>query len=135
MKISPSHLFVTTTTTSLPYLTSACLPLPYPAKVSALSLPTSSFPAHSAYTTGTDIPLTVCLQYPFFLPTCVAFPLSGLNSSFCPALCSQVSFLWLSFLVSSCPLSYLALLLAPAWFLAPPGSFWPCLWFSLPSLF
>ena len=100
MKISLSHLFVPTTTTSLHYLTSACLPLPqgspsqpYPAKVSALSLAsgnqrdsdkaiygfkidkisTSSFPAHSAYTTDTDIPLTVCLQYPFFLPTCVAF--------------------------------------------------------------
>ena len=94
VKISLSHLFVPTTTTSLHYLTSACLPLPrgspsqpYPAKVSALSLPASSFPAHSAYTTDTDIPLTVCLQYPFFLPTCVAFPLSGLNSSFCLALC------------------------------------------------
>src|ERR1700734_3818028 len=79
-KISLSHFFVPTTTTSLYYLASACLPLPqgspsqpYPAKVSALSLslPTSSFPAQSASTT--DIPLTVCLQYPFFLLICVAF--------------------------------------------------------------
>ena len=47
-------------------------------------------PAHSAYTT--DIPLTVCLQCPFFLPTCVTFPLSGSNSSFCLALCSLALF-------------------------------------------
>src|ERR1700727_3993721 len=80
---------------SLYYLASASLPLPqgspsqpYPAKVSALSLslPSSSFPAHS--TSTTDIPLTVCLQYPFFLLICVALLLSGVNFSFCLAPCS-----------------------------------------------
>src|ERR1700735_103642 len=144
-KISLSHFFVPTTTTSLYYLASACLSLPqgspsqpYPAKVSALSLslPTSSFPAHSASTT--DIPLTVCLQYPFFLRICVALLLSGLNFSFCLAPCSLALFLWLSFSSSlfwplqvilpgpaSCPLhaSWPLLLL--------PG---PPLWFSLPRL-
>src|ERR1700689_767422 len=101
-KISLSHFFVPTITTSLYYLASACLPLPqgspsqpYPAKVSALSLPTSSFPAHSASTTA--IPLSVCLQYPFFLLICVALLLSGLNFSFCLAPCSLALFLWLSF--------------------------------------
>src|ERR1700729_4297478 len=89
---------------SLYYLASASLPLPqgspsqpYPAKVStlSLSLPTSSFPAHS--TSTTDIPLTVCLQYPFFLLICVALLLSGVNFSFCLAPCSLALFLWLSF--------------------------------------
>src|ERR1700683_4052303 len=120
-KISLSHFFVPTTTTSLYYLASACLPLPqgspfqpYPAKVSALSLslPTSSFPAHSASTT--DILLTVCLQYPFFLLICVALLLSGLNFSFCLAPCSLAPFFLALFsgLFSSL-LSYLALLPAP----------------------
>src|ERR1700683_2570444 len=120
MKISLCHFFVPTTT-SLYYLASACLPLPqgspsqpYPAKVSALSLslslslPTSSFPAHSASTT--DIPLTVCLQYSFFLLICVALLLSGLNFSFCLAPCSLALF---SLALFSGLLSYLALLPAP----------------------
>src|ERR1700691_6265458 len=136
-KISLSHFFVPTTTTSLYYLASACLPLPqgspsqpYPAKVSALSLslPTSSFPAHSASTT--DIPLTVCLQYPFFLLICVALLLSGLNFSFCLAPCSLAPFLWLSFSGSLSlalfsglfKLSYLALLPAPSCFSLAPLS-------------
>ena len=122
---------------SLYYLASASLPLPqgspsqpYPAKVSALSLslPTSSFPAHSASTT--DIPLTVCLQYPFFLLICVALLLSGVNFSFCLAPCSLALFLWLSFSGSLSlalfsglfKLSYLALLPAPSCFSLAPLS-------------
>src|ERR1700691_3646672 len=143
-KISLSRFFVLTTTPpSTYYLASASLPLPqgspsqpYPAKVSALSLslPTSSFPAHS--TSTTDIPLTVCLQYPFFLPICVALLLSGLNFSFCLAPCSLALFLWLSFSGSLSlfsglfKLSYLAL--HASWpLLLLPG---PPLWFSLPRL-
>src|ERR1700683_1065015 len=120
-KIPLSHFFVPTTTTSLYYLASVCLPLPqgspcqpHPAKVSALSLslPTSSFPAHSASTT--DIPLTVCLQYPFFLLICVALLLSGLNFSFCLAPCSLALFSLALFSgLFSGLLSYLALLPAP----------------------
>src|ERR1700683_4676389 len=128
VKISLSHFFVLTTTTSLYYLASACLPLPqgspsqpYPAKVSALSLPLpiSSFPAHSASTT--DIPLTVCLQYPFFLLICVALLLSGLNFSFSLAPCSLTPF----YVLFSGPLSSPALLPAAACFLAPLASPWP----------
>jgi hypothetical protein len=125
-KILLSRFFVPTTTTSLYYLTSACLPLPqgspsqpFLAKVSTLSLSllTSSFPAHSA---STDIPLTVCLQYPFLLLICVALLLSSLNSSFCLAPCSLALFsLALCSGLFSVLLSYLALLPAPCMLPAP----------------
>ena len=128
VKISPSHLFVPTTTTSLHYPTFTCLPLPqsspsqlYPIKVSAFSLPASSFPAHSAHIT--DIPLT-CLQYPSLLPICVALALSGLNSSFCLAPSSLFS-LGLYSGVFSGPSPTWPYFLAPACFLAPPASPWP----------
>src|ERR1700691_4892749 len=139
-KISLSRFFVLTTTPpSTYYLASASLPLPqgspsqpYPAKVSALSLslPTSSFPAHS--TSTTDIPLTVCLQYPFSLLICVALLLSGLNFSFCLAPCSLALFLWLSF-SSSLFWPLQVILPGPACcpLLLLPG---PPLWFSLPRL-
>ena len=88
------------------------------------------------------IPCSLCLYHwhwhpshclfavPILLAHLCSFPLSGLNSSFCLALCSLALFLWLSFLVFSGPLSYLALLPSPcmvlgsSWLLLAPSLVW-----------
>ena len=129
-KISPSHLFVPTTTTSLHYPTSTCLPLPqgsasqlYPIKVSAFSLPASSFPAHSAYIT--DIPHLFAVPIPLshLCSSCSVWPQLFLLSG---SLLLALSLLWVFILVSFlAPCPTWPYFLAPVCFLAPPASPWP----------